>query len=830
MTSNPGRALMLLPALLVACEGDGLKPYYGNGKAPEVSGLDVSSERGNLGGGTVTIEGSGFGNDPTLVSVVFGSQNAQIVSVTDSAITVRVPRGPIRGGAVDLVVGTPTGQTRVKDAYTYDLGDMYSDEIAYLAVDNDYYSCYAGVGDDIASFCQSSAYTGFAGVDGLAEFLAYVYPRVHTPYSGQLGGFGGTFDESWGQWTVEQPAQQVNTFDLQDSYEDLRTPVSGFSLVNPALADRQWCQDMTPYASWTYGGGTDSAGNVYSPLTLHGSDYASIVEDAGGACDQPYEQLYTTLADANDTTPALATMNFCAQPAYQDTTLTYESSWPVGDYFFVGEDEDGRLSADVPATVELMVPDAHVDVQLTLPEYAHFEVSQGLGFQGLSDKTQWALMEFQGDCHDSDGDGVVTSEDEVLSWQWKPTTAPSSVGGAVTDQRTFVRATIQYLSLGWFGGESDLMKATITVPDDWNYDESTGLSTLSVPASVLWQFPSMRADMGPRTDQFGQITGFTWGDPEQSDYGYMIITLQRVTEFRIDAQTSDQKGGLIFAYSTGDVGFYLWNNPQDRGTCDDCADNDGDGWIDSEDADCVDGENEDGTYDGDYECSDGQDNDRDGLVDAEDPNCTSGTGTENNCSDGIDNDGDGLIDAQDGECASGSAENGNDDPNWQCIDGIDNDGDGWTDFDDPDCTDGAADEVGFGTTQCNDGIDNDGHGDIDASDPYCYARGASEDTEQPSNIQLDCADGIDNDGDGYTDENDPDCEVSPYAYENKTSRDPSTDPTVKQCYDGIDNDGDGLVDAADPGCINPSTNQPDGFLDDEAADAAADTGTGGSSG
>jgi hypothetical protein len=48
--------------VLAACSkiGDPFSDYYGGGNDVEISSLDVTSEEGNLGGGTVTIQGSGL--------------------------------------------------------------------------------------------------------------------------------------------------------------------------------------------------------------------------------------------------------------------------------------------------------------------------------------------------------------------------------------------------------------------------------------------------------------------------------------------------------------------------------------------------------------------------------------------------------------------------------------------------------------------------------------------------------------------------------------------------------------------------------------------------
>ncbi|MBN2360262.1 MAG: hypothetical protein JXR83_12490, partial [Deltaproteobacteria bacterium] len=120
-------------------------------------------------------------------------------------------------------------------------------------------------------------------------------------------------------------------------------------------------------------------------------------------------------------------------------------------------------------------------------------------------------------------------------------------------------------------------------------------------------------------------------------------------------------------------------------------------------------------------CADGLDNDGDGWPDAADPDCVWGTAEVGygwtQCNDGVDNDGDRMIDGDDRQCTSAWIDSeagtiGN------CNDGLDNDGDGWADAADPDCRRGNA-EVGLSQRACNDGWDNDGDGLIDALDPQC---------------------------------------------------------------------------------------------------------------
>lgn len=60
------------------------------------------------------------------------------------------------------------------------------------------------------------------------------------------------------------------------------------------------------------------------------------------------------------------------------------------------------------------------------------------------------------------------------------------------------------------------------------------------------------------------------------------------------------------------------------------------------------------TGDGQGECTDGIDNDGDGWLDSDDPDCSTGNAevaySTNECNDMIDNDSDGLVDAEDPDC------------------------------------------------------------------------------------------------------------------------------------------------------------------------------------
>jgi len=165
------------------------------------------------------------------------------------------------------------------------------------------------------------------------------------------------------------------------------------------------------------------------------------------------------------------------------------------------------------------------------------------------------------------------------------------------------------------------------------------------------------------------------------------------------------------------------------------VDDDDDGWIDSEDPDCLSSSEETGF--GSTSCNNGMDDDEDGWTDKSDPICGDATVTEDDgfsslseCNDGMDNDGHGDIDADDLACINNSAlfEWEAPERSGDCLDGIDNDGDGYTDGRDPDCEYTPyrfehrlfRDPVDYdGIKQCYDGLDNDGDGHIDAADAGC---------------------------------------------------------------------------------------------------------------
>ena len=236
-------------------------------------------------------------------------------------------------------------------------------------------------------------------------------------------------------------------------------------------------------------------------------------------------------------------------------------------------------------------------------------------------------------------------------------------------------------------------------------------------------------------------------------------------------------------------------------------------------------------------CDNGADDDGDGLIDCDDADCDLFPGCigptfELSCTNGVDDDGDGFVDCDDSDCAA--------DPNClpgfeDCTDGIDNDGDGDVDCDDSDCTFEPACDAGDGDCCVANGTpgceDEAGEDAVCAADPYCcnvtwdfICADAYQDVFGGSCGTEDCNNGLDDDADGLVDCDDPDCVDSDAC------------PGIEICTNGIDDDGDGAVDCADSdcagdpncippveaNCINNIDDDGDGFIDCADSDCLLD--------
>ena len=771
-------------------------PYY-TGDGPSITGLDVTSEHGNIGGGTVTISGSGFGAEVGDIVVLFGTNNAAILSVSDGAITVTVPAGPVSCGVVPVTVATADnyfvfGDDEGESGYIYDPGPTFDDdataetiydsEDAYVVLQN-----YTGI--------NWESWVGTTGVAGMAEFLEFSYPRYHTQ---DIGVAVATDMASDQEWVVQTPGLINYIMGL----EDLRLEVDDFVVYNH---DNDGVQDWVDAQSLEPARPDDSNKLTYEVNQLH-------------MCQEPYK-------DTRD-------------------KHRYSSAWPILENFFWTDNEDDTVDITVDFTPDedsvgagVVFADGNSTVDLKLPPQM---VVYGVeGFKAGTGAGAWTLGQSGVGAFDTcfddedDDDRDTTLDDVALRWEWAPIPesydeyVASAIGnGVVLDIKSYVRVTFSQLSIGWIGGESYPIRTTIVVPDDNEYDETTGMSSVSMPVDVFYQFPTSDVFSG------GETLGMpSWDDPTDPRWGYSFVSADRVTEFRLASYDADGMadpnagvgltGDLVVAYATGDFGLFSYIHALDESSsCGDCVDNDGDGWVDRDDPDCDDDYRADGSDPaednytlGMFTCNDELDNDEDGLFDWEDDECESGDESESNCDNGDDDDGDGWEDELDGECIDGGSELGAD--TWGCSNGLDDDGDTWIDADDPDCTDGQAEELGVGTTVCNNGLDDDGHGDADGADPYCYYsnEGALGETEQPE-MTADCADGEDNDKDGYIDANDPDCETGAYYRESREFWTDDFFDLIPACYNGEDDDGDGQIDSMDPGCYTGG-GEADGFINDE---------------
>jgi len=838
-TGSEGKTMMnrntiLISLALAGCNASGdLPAYYQGGPAPTPSAISQHSEAGNVGGDVVRIVGENFGGNPDGVTVVFGSQNAQIMSVGNDEIVARVPQGPIQGGEVAVVVATAHGQGAVPGGYHYDVGDNLDNQAGYILVSNQWESCLGGVGKGSAGVgCDQIAYTGHTGIEGRAAFMDIKFPNVHSMYVGWTGGS----DLSFGEWKIQTPAQMPNSLDIENSYEELKSEeVSGFRLVNKAwddadiTSDPHWCADLTHLESYRYSG------------ELSGEEYRAPFE-VSGAGNTMSEALGTSLL--SDSTSGSGTcleadgrrmydrrqLNFCETHEYDNPQpRDFETDWPVGQSFFVGlndSNDDAFLDATAPAEVIVDVPGLGMNQELILPPALSVTATSGFSDPGVGgDFSLWGLMELA-TCQDSNENGQFDLDDAAMGFEWAPFTGALSGGDGVKDARSYVRFTVNVMDIGWFGGIGSSIRASIAVEDDHNFDPETGMSSIEIPASIMYQFPSVDSEWSGEST-VGMTSSLKWGDSTSTKYGYLIITVDRVTEYTLEAD--ELSGDVVFAYATGDFGFMDWQNPLvDPSDCNDCSDNDMDGWIDADDPDCRDGDNETNVSFGNHTCNDGIDNDGDGLVDAKDTDCGDGRDSESpECGDEIDNDGDGWVDDADPDCSEGHGlfEDGSEAGKYTCNNGIDDDEDGWVDAADPICEDATLEEVGgFDASEepaeCNDGIDNDGNGDVDNEDITCANQGASYEVEAKE-VSAECVDELDNDEDGYIDAKDPDCEFRPFGFETKQFFDTAPeDPEdlvagIDQCYDGLDNDGDGAIDAVDPGCLDDA-GLANGFIDDES--------------
>jgi hypothetical protein len=193
-------------------------------------------------------------------------------------------------------------------------------------------------------------------------------------------------------------------------------------------------------------------------------------------------------------------------------------------------------------------------------------------------------------------------------------------------------------------GDSDTCSDGIDNDEDGWID---GLDIACVPGAAVGTIGA------PHTTRLGEVT--TGSDDSNLECSDLTIGKGGIIEFDNDGDGVANAADPECAWG-GDV-----SESQIALECRNLIDDDGDGWIDSDDAQCLlnpASESEPpGVASGN--CSDGEDNDLDGWIDSLDPSCATANDSElgrnNNleCNDNIDNDEDGDIDIDDADCPTG---------------------------------------------------------------------------------------------------------------------------------------------------------------------------------
>ncbi len=307
---------------------------------------------------------------------------------------------------------------------------------------------------------------------------------------------------------------------------------------------------------------------------------------------------------------------------------------------------------------------------------------------------------------------------------------------------------------------------------------------------------------------------------------------------------------------TGQLQLNLMILPGAQELCDNGVDDDGDGDVDCDDADCV------GLPECVFEiCDNGVDDDNDGDVDCDDADCVAQTPClpPEVCGNGVDDDGDGKVDCADVQCSGTASCVGTDcvvNVNLGVLDRGDLvvgtfDTDLATDDNDTSCggTDGPEVVLSFElTTAANVTMALDQSGDhvvaltaeggpgswcdsaeLDCLDPGGSGRSAhttylglpaaryfilvdavTGDRTGIGTVELEihdplfelCDDGVDDDNDGDVDCDDTDCATDPICL-------PEVD-----CHDDLDNDGDDHIDCADFDCVSTPACGPSACVED----------------
>ena len=178
------RTFLLL--FLVACAEDEL-PMYWSGSGPVIEGHYPLGVDSLLGGETLTISGQDLTGTQT---VIVGGRNAEILSVSDQAVEVIVPKGSPGGGLVDVSVVTDQGQSTMEACFEYASpgSALWSEERTSAALYN--IRCPIELQTQTPSNgFRSLWWCGFAGVGPMP--MDSGEPSVLSPVSAELMGFAG---------------------------------------------------------------------------------------------------------------------------------------------------------------------------------------------------------------------------------------------------------------------------------------------------------------------------------------------------------------------------------------------------------------------------------------------------------------------------------------------------------------------------------------------------------------------------------------------------------------------------------------------------------------
>ena len=193
-------ALAIALGALTACGQSPYEPYFDEGAGPTLTGLTPETTQGTLGGGQLTLEGTGLAD---VTTVVVGGRNATF-EVSGSSLLVDIPATTAGGGAVEVAVASPSGIARLDRAFTYvvEHSDFFANEGASVALTRLRCPITASMrtpGDDLEPLFWCGADLGYGGASGwdgpgaqpgLAGTIGGIAPIASLPPVGEVKVYG----------------------------------------------------------------------------------------------------------------------------------------------------------------------------------------------------------------------------------------------------------------------------------------------------------------------------------------------------------------------------------------------------------------------------------------------------------------------------------------------------------------------------------------------------------------------------------------------------------------------------------------------------------------